>query len=174
MLDSLRSVSNDIRPGQALAQAQLERLVETVAATVDLEPRIRHVAGQRFWDRLIDLDEVEVWLICWMHDTDTGFHDHDRSSGAVHVVNGTLAQDRLLLNGNGTSMTTIHPAGTTFTFGEGHIHRMHHIGSEPAVSLHAYSPRIVRLGAYTVGSDGELVRMTIPGDAELRPLSAAS
>ena len=33
-------------------------------------------------------DDVAVWLICWMDDHDTGFHDHDLSRGAVAVVAG--------------------------------------------------------------------------------------
>ena len=40
-----------------------------------------------------------AWLICWSDDHDTGFHDHDLSSGAVAVVAGTVAEDRLALGG---------------------------------------------------------------------------
>ena len=32
---------------------------------------------------------VDVWLLCWTPENDTGWHDHDISSGAVAVVSGS-------------------------------------------------------------------------------------
>jgi Cysteine dioxygenase type I len=37
-------------------------------------------------------DHVAVWLICWMNDHDTGFHDHDLSAGALCVVRGRVRE----------------------------------------------------------------------------------
>ena len=37
--------------------------------------------------------DLDVWLICWDNAQDTGYHDHDRSSGAVYVCAGMLCED---------------------------------------------------------------------------------
>ena len=41
---------------------------------------------------------VDVWLLCWTPENDTGFHDHDTSSGAVAVVSGTLLEHNLAID----------------------------------------------------------------------------
>ena len=45
------------------------------------------------------------------------------------------------------------------------IHRVRHIGDAPAVTLHAYSPPLDRVGTYEVAEDGALLRH--PRDAEV-------
>ena len=40
---------------------------------------------------------VDVWLLCWTPENDTGWHDHDVSSGAVAVVAGELVENNLTL-----------------------------------------------------------------------------
>jgi hypothetical protein len=106
-----------------------------------------------------------------MEDHDTGFHDHDRSGGAVAVAGGAVREDRLLLGG-GTSSRTVE-AGSTFTFAASDIHRVLHTGRGPAVTIHAYSPPLWRMGAYEIGPAGELARHSISYAEELRPRSAA-
>ena len=64
---------------------------------------------------------------------------------------------------------TRHSAGGSFTFGPSHIHRVT-CASPHAVSIHAYSPPLWRLGQYTVAPDGALHRMSTSYADELRPL----
>jgi hypothetical protein len=47
------------------------------------------------------------------------------------------------------------------------------VGSEPAVSVHAYSPPLRRTGTYEVDADGTLLRHSQDGERELRAVSAA-
>jgi hypothetical protein len=49
-----------------------------------------------------------------------------------------------------------------------------HAGSDPAVTLHVYSPPLLSMGAYVVGENGRLQRQTIPASEELRPMGAAA
>src|SRR5438046_9440398 len=63
------------------------------------EHLVHHDPGQRTFELLRDDDEVTAWVICWMEDHDTGFHDHDVSRGAVGVVQGQVVEERLRLNG---------------------------------------------------------------------------
>ena len=61
-------------------------------------------------------------------------------------------------------------AGDSLTFAASDIHRVAHAGSEPAVTLHAYSPPLWRMGAYEVSPEGTLRRHSMSYAEELRPL----
>ncbi len=115
---------------------------------------------------------AEAWLICWMPGHDTGFHDHDLSSGAVTVVSGAVKEERLRLGTLGTR-SRIYLPGNTFDFTSSEIHRVTHAGTDPAVTLHAYSPRLRRMGAYAVATDGALTRHPLGYGEELKPVRVA-
>jgi hypothetical protein len=109
----------------ALDLPSLRRLVTGIAAEPDAWRPLANVdAEHRHFAQLWRDDHVDVWVISWMNGHDTGFHDHDLSSGAV-----------------------------------------------PAVTIHAYSPPLWRMGAYEVGERGELRRHSVSYAEELRPLS---
>ncbi|UGS34896.1 cysteine dioxygenase [Capillimicrobium parvum] len=130
---------------------------------------VHHDPEQRTFELLRDDDEVTAWVICWMDDHDTGFHDHDVPSGAVAVVQGHVVEERLRLNG--TPSERVAGPGDTFGFGPDDIHRVRHAGGPPAVTIHVYSPPLRRQGAYLVEPDGTLRRFVLSETEELRPLS---
>jgi hypothetical protein len=111
-------------------------------------------------------------VISWGNGNDTGFHDHDVSSGAVAVVEGEVVEERLVLGGAPRMLR--HRAGEAFDFDAAHVHRMRQDSDTPAVSIHAYSPPLWRLGSYAVASDGTLRRQSISYAEELRPVEATS
>jgi predicted metal-dependent enzyme (double-stranded beta helix superfamily) len=156
---------------QGLSQAELEQLVRDIAADPE---RWRHLVVHRQDERTyVELrrdDAVAVWLICWMNDHDTGYHDHDLSAGAVAVAAGAVREERLVLGGAPAARTA--SAGESFTFGPADIHRVSHAGAEPAVTVHAYSPPLWRMGAYEVLPTGELRRWSLSYAEELRPIGA--
>jgi predicted metal-dependent enzyme (double-stranded beta helix superfamily) len=131
---------------------------------------VRHDPAQRVFERLIDEPEIEAWLICWMPGHDTGFHDHDLSSGAVTVVSGAVLEERL---GLARTTSNIYVPGDTFDFTASEIHRVTHSGTEAAVTLHAYSPRLCRMGAYAISPEGALQRHPLGYGEELRPVPTA-
>jgi predicted metal-dependent enzyme (double-stranded beta helix superfamily) len=152
--------------------AELEAFVrELMARPEEWQARIAHDPDRRRYELLLRDDDLEVWLICWMEDHDTGFHDHDLSGGAVGVVAGAVREDRLVLGGG--TVSRVAGAGDTFTFTAADIHRVMHAGGAPAVTIHAYSPPLWRMGAYEVGEGGELRRHSVSYAEELRPLAAA-
>jgi quercetin dioxygenase-like cupin family protein len=130
---------------------------------------VRHDPEQRVFEQVLDESAVEAWLICWMPGHDTGFHDHDLSSGAVTVLSGAVLEERLSV---GTT-SNVYAAGETFDFTPSEIHRVVHTGPAPAVTLHAYSPRLRDVGAYTVTPQGALQRYPLRSGEELRPLATA-
>jgi len=152
-----------------LDAAALTKLVQGLAGRPDLwRHLVSHRADSRTYEQLHRDDHVAVWLICWMNDHDTGFHDHDLSAGALSVVRGSVREERLVLGGAPASRTL--SAGQSLAFAASDIHRVSHAGTEPAVTLHAYSPPLWRMGAYEVSTDGTLRRHSMSYAEELRPL----
>jgi predicted metal-dependent enzyme (double-stranded beta helix superfamily) len=147
----------------------LRALVDRLAARPEAwRHLVSHRPDARTYEQLHRDDHVAVWLICWMNDHDTGFHDHDLSAGALSVVRGAIREERLVLGGAPASRVV--SAGQSLTFAASDIHRVSHAGSEPAVTLHAYSPPLWRMGAYEVSPDGTLRRHSMSYAEELRPL----
>jgi Cysteine dioxygenase type I len=159
--------------GRDLSAPELRDLAEELAARpalwIDL---VRHDAGQRPYEGLFADAHVASWLICWMEDQDTGFHDHDQSAGAVAVVGGAVREERLVIGGSPRERTF--GAGTSFHFSAADIHRVSHAGPDPAVTLHVYSPPLLRMGAYAIGDDGVLARHPMSYLQELVPLEQAT
>jgi hypothetical protein len=145
----------------------LRALVEGLAGSPALwTPRVRHDSGSRIFELLWSDPRVDVWLICWSgEDHDTGFHDHDVSSGAIAVVQGELVEERLTV---GAPVRRRLRRGQSLSFPPSHVHRVQGVGAIPAVSIHAYSPPLVRMGVYGVASDGTLRREAVGATHELR------
>jgi predicted metal-dependent enzyme (double-stranded beta helix superfamily) len=161
-----------LRPADALSIPELRALARRLAAdTSGWRHLVRHHPAARVFERIVDEPAVEAWLICWMHGHDTGFHDHDLSSGAVAVLEGQVREERLIL-GSASARSVEYSAGELFDFSPADIHRVVHHGDAPTVTLHVYSPRIARPGAYSIGPDGTLRRHQVSNREELRPLEA--
>ncbi len=84
-------------------------------------------------------------------------------------VGGRVREERLALDG-GTRERVV-GAGETFSFSASDIHRVLHCGGDPAVTLHVYSPPLLRMGAYYLDEDGLLARRAMAPEEELRPLA---
>ena len=157
-------------PGRDLTERELLTVVRALAQRADLwTHHVIHEPDQRRYEQLIRDDHLAVWLICWSDGHDTGFHDHDLSAGAVAVTAGALREERLALGGPPASRT--YTAGEAFAFTAADIHRVRHAGDVAAVSLHAYSPPLWRMGAYEITAGGGLRRHSISYAEELRPLT---
>ena len=124
-----------------------------------------HSDEQRHFVSLYRDEHVDIWLLCWTTASDTGWHDHDISSGAVRVIEGALVESSPRIGGDHVSREV--PAGESFTFGPEHIHRI--TGRERhSVSIHAYSPPLWRLGQYSIRDDGLMRRLSVSYAEELR------
>ncbi|MDX6371370.1 MAG: hypothetical protein QOD98_358, partial [Nocardioidaceae bacterium] len=151
-----------------LAPAELEALANHVAAhPEEWADQIAFDSEERVYVSLHRDHHVDVWLLCWTPENDTGWHDHDVSSGAVSVVSGELVENNLTL-ADGARERRV-PAGTSFSFGPDHIHRLNG-AVHGSVSVHAYSPPLWRMGQYAVNDAGVLRRQSLSYADELRPL----
>ena len=142
--------------GRELALPELERFLEGLAWRPELwRQHVRHERDRRFYTQLHRDPHLDVWLICWDAEQETGLHDHDRSSGAVRVLEGNLLEDYFAFrDGSIVLETAAHAAGSTFSFDATYIHDVRHDGGAPATSIHAYSPALWRMGHYAFGPHG--------------------
>ncbi len=157
----------------SLTTAQLEEFVRALVAEPERWAHlVRHSGDVRVYEQIWDDERVNAWVICWSEDQDTGFHDHDEAAAAIAVISGSVREDRLTLAGAPRSREL--GAQMVFTVPPTAIHRVLHAGTGPAVTIHAYSPPLVRTGAYRVADDGELLRQAQAFDVELKAEPALS
>ena len=169
----MTAIQGDIAPRRDLGAAELCELVARIASDPGLWlPLVREDTAERHFEQLSLDEHVGVWVITWAHGNDTGFHDHDVSHGAVAVVRGEIVEERLVLGGPPRRLAR--RAGETFGFDASHVHRMRKDDAAIAVSIHAYSPPLSRMGAYDVDADGTLLRRSIAASEELRPAAAVA
>jgi len=158
----------DSLPGRELSRDELVELARSVAERPDLwEQHVEFDDDHRHYICLHRDSHADVWVLCWTPSNDTGWHDHDISSGAVVVARGAVVEHNLTI---GTDcLRTVVPAGHSFSFGPDHIHRM--TGqADGSVTIHAYSPPLWRMGQYAISSSAVLRRTSVSYADELRPV----
>jgi hypothetical protein len=154
-------------PDRDLTGTELEALAAGIAHQP--ESWAHHVAfdgEDRVYVSLHRDAHVDVWLLCWTPENDTGWHDHDVSSGAVRVVAGAIEENNPRMGGE--PRRTVVEEGESFSFGPDHIHRLTGV-EDASVSIHAYSPPLWRLGQYSVDESGVMRRLSVSYTDELRP-----
>jgi predicted metal-dependent enzyme (double-stranded beta helix superfamily) len=145
--------NNGVR--QRLSPSRLAVLAQAAAARHDWAGQVRYDQDERWYQRLEQGDNHEVWLLSWLPGQRTGFHDHWGSAGAFAVVQGEL-REYTTAGGRGTGM----PAGADFaagrvrSFGPAHVHEVVNGSARPAVSIHAYSPPLAGMRRYELTSGG--------------------
>ncbi len=113
---------------------------------------------RRTWDVMVASDTFEAWVIAWPPGGAIELHDHGGSSGAIVVASGELTETTVTERPDGLTdtETTVLPAGTSTTFAAPHVHDLVNLGTEPAISVHAYAPRLTAMTHYDL-AQGRLV-----------------
>jgi hypothetical protein len=171
MTDLRDWIHERVAAGENLTRPQLSAL----AVAIGNERRfwadlVRHDPNTRYFNQLYRDANLDAWLICWLDAQDTGYHDHELSSGAVYVVEGSLCEDYFYRDADGwiDVRTRERPAGQVFDFDGASIHGVRHGGGPPATSIHVYSPALWRMGYYEPG-EGGLRRASITYADEMAP-----
>ena len=163
MTDLTSFVRGRLPGDRNLDQSELVELATAIGQLPEFWRRlVRHDPGERVYVQLYRDPHIDVWMICWLDDQKTGYHDHDLSSGAVYVCEGTLVEDRFHLGARGLRHASRkrHP-GRAFAFDAAYIHGVRHAGGAPASSIHCYSPPLWRMGYYDADEQGSLVRNSL-------------
>lgn len=136
-----------------LALATLDDLVSSIAADRSLwEPHVRFTDHSRYWHRLAALPGADVWLLTWLPDQFTDLHDHGDATATFTVVSGVLEEVRV--RPGGALVSSSLPAGSVRTVPAGAVHDVANRGTEPAISIHAYTPRLERMSFWEVAPGG--------------------
>jgi len=137
--------------------ARLRQLVLDVAASPQRWlALVRYDPARRWYQRLMQAEDREIWLLTWLPGQHTGFHDHGSSAGAFTVVRGCL-RERTAPGGRPEPVGAELPQGSVRSFGPRYIHDVANESAYPAVSVHAYSPPLTTMYRFDV-SAGRLVR----------------
>ncbi|MFC6883128.1 MULTISPECIES: cysteine dioxygenase [Actinomadura] len=138
---------------RAFAPPRLEERARALAARPeDWLHRVRLSPDGRWYERLHQDADHEVWVISWLPGQSTGFHDHGGSSGAFAVALGALEEHRVHA-GRGLG------AGQSRSFGPDYVHDVRNTSAAPAVSVHVYAPPLSSMRRYDVDAQGELVEL---------------
>jgi Cysteine dioxygenase type I len=163
MTDLATFVSERLPDARDLEQSELVELATAIGKTPVLwRDLVRHDPGERIYMQLYRDTHLDVWMICWLYDQKTGYHDHDLSSGAVYVCEGELVEDRFHFDSEGLEHASrTRSAGESFKFDAAYIHGVRHAGGPPATSIHCYSPPLWRMGFYDADQQGSLIRTSL-------------
>lgn len=139
--EALALLDDDAPP--SLPAADLVDIAAGLAAATRHDPP--PPADARRWWRLLGNEHYEAWLIAWPAGGNVSPHDHGGAAAAIAVATGRLTEVRL-----GTGLvreTTLGPGETRYVPATA-VHDVVNRGSEPAVSVHVYSPPLSTMGFY--------------------------
>ncbi len=116
----------------------------------------RFNAADRWYHRLAQEPDHEVWLLTWLPGQGTDLHDHGGSAGAFTVRSGALTEDTVAAGPDGAPRVTARELGEGAgrRFGTRHIHRITNRSNRPAVSIHVYGPALTTMTRYRIGAAG--------------------
>ena len=165
----------DLLPSHAndLDLDELAALADAVARRRDLwEPLTVADATRRRYRLMYEDHRTDVWTLSWMPGQGTGFHDHDLSGVGIAVGQGMVVEKQMLLP-TGATRLELRP-GDVRRGPAGYIHSAAWGDGEPAVSIHCYSPPLVRVGQFKVDDQGILRRSVEHGRQELMDHTVAA
>ena len=143
--------------GRPLSLAELIELVRDVSAREPVWlPRLLlpEAGADRWWTRLHAGTHVDVWLLSWLPGHTTELHDHGDSAAAFTVLRGRL--DEVRLGPGQRALSALRAVGSSTWIAPGVAHDVRAIGTDPAVSLHAYSPPLTRMTYWAADAAGVL------------------
>jgi len=107
--------------------------------------------GERSWTRIMVTDDADAWLSAWGAASGVAAHDHGGSHGAIRVLLGSLVEE-YRKSGPASSRRqwrrrTIRP-GQSIEVPPAHVHSVTNPGSQPALSVHVYSPPLEQMNFF--------------------------
>jgi rhodanese-related sulfurtransferase/mannose-6-phosphate isomerase-like protein (cupin superfamily) len=139
---------------------ELASIVSLFASSDGWMDKVRLRTERRWYERLYQGPDHDIWVISWLPGQSTGFHDHGDSSGAFVVATGVLEEHR-----PGEQTIEIHP-GKTRAFNSDYAHDVRNVSLAPAISIHAYSPPLNEMNEYELDGSRLVPRERVSGEAE--------
>lgn len=124
-------------------------------------PLVRFDTDERYWVRLDVPEDVDVWLLTWTTAQGTELHDHGDSEAAFAVISGVLSETRVR---DDELVVLERRPGTVVSVLPGELHDVRNELPEPAISIHAYSPRLAAMTFYSFDDGRATPVRTVHGD----------
>jgi rhodanese-related sulfurtransferase len=140
--------------------AELAEIVSLFASSNGWIDRVRLRSDRRWYERLYQGPDYDIWVISWLPGQSTGFHDHGASSGAFIVATGTLEEHR-----PGEQASVVYPSEPR-AFGPDYAHDVRNAFLAPAISIHAYSPPLSEMNEYDLDGNRLVARGHATGASE--------
>ncbi|MEZ5129639.1 MAG: cysteine dioxygenase family protein [Micropruina glycogenica] len=107
------------------------------------------------------LNDVDLWLLTWTTAQGTELHDHGDSEAAFAVISGVLSETRVR---DDELVVLERRPGAVVSVLPGELHDVRNELPEPAISIHAYSPRLATMTFYSFGDGRATPVRTVHGD----------
>jgi len=140
-------------------QAPLDKLAAIVRPLEidcgDLHDYIRF-SGQSYTRNLVRAgDWYHLLVLCWRNGQRSPIHDHFGSNCCLRVLRGTLTETRFEFAPNGHIKAVgsrDFPPGSVVTSADIDLHQVSNLqaGSADLVTLHVYTPPLLRMGTYSL------------------------
>jgi cysteine dioxygenase len=129
--------------------ARMPLTVETLSGYLIFSPD-RYVRN-----RLYDGPAYQALVLCWRNGQRSPIHNHRGSSCGVKVIRGTATETLFTRAPNGLIMPTCSrelPTGTICASADEDIHQISNLqaGGHDLVTLHVYSPPLVRMDKFSL------------------------
>ena len=164
----LAAATRELIPAaSSLSAADLEQIAIAIRDRPELwEPLLVVDAHRRRYRLLFEDERTDIWVLCWMPGQSTGFHDHDVSDVGIAIAQrhdrrapAAAARRARRRSSCGPATRARGPRATST--------RSRTARALPAVSIHCYSPPLMKVGQYRVDADGVLRRDAEHGRREL-------
>ncbi|MEV0648141.1 cysteine dioxygenase family protein [Phytomonospora sp. NPDC050363] len=121
-------------------------------------PQPRFSTRSRTARRLVAADDHEAWLMAWLPGQSTELHDHGGdhlpAEAGFTVVSGRL-REYTVVPGEFPGLSSHEVAeGESVSVSPRTIHAVRNDSTEPAVSVHVYAPKLVRMRSYLFDETG--------------------
>ena len=150
LLPGLTRLAESLKDSPELNQTEIRNLLRELdidTSDVDVQPLLRFDPMNYARNFVLDTPTLQIRVLCWAPGQASKVHDHGVSNCGLRVLSGAAVETVY----RGTLDRCI-PSGTAM-LGEGdirvnagsHLHRIENAGPAPLVTLHIYSPPLIRV-----------------------------
>ncbi len=143
-------------PIAPLSPSFLAEIAAGWAVTTSSEDVETPVPGDRTFLRVLLTEAYDVWVIRWGAEGRAPLHDHGGSTGALHVLAGTLVEYRPNPAGVGPTLRRELGPDANRAMAASHVHEVVNEGDQVVTSVHVYSPPLTTMTHYERADDESL------------------
>lgn len=124
----------------------LAAIVRRVASDPSQWAHLVRLGPQRAWARIEVPEGIDVWVISWPTFEATELHSHGDATAAFAAVVGAITEIRP--DAAGRLVPRTFAPGVVQVIRPGDVHDVRNERVTPAVTIHAYSPRLTTMNFY--------------------------